>query len=71
MRSRLGSKYLITDKTDIKWFSGSNMHRALGIAAKRGLEDVNRLLIAAGNDLWSLDGVSSISRLISKMSLDS
>ena len=45
------------------------MHRALGIAAKRGFEDVKSLLLLAGNDLWFLDRISSISQLISKMSL--
>ena len=69
--SRLEHKYLTPDKTVVQWFSGGNMHRALGIAAKRGFEDVMSLLLAAGNDIWFLDKISSIAQLVSKMSLGS
>jgi len=69
VRSTLEPKYLTIDETVIKWFSGGNMHRALGIAAKRGFEDVKSLLHVAGNDMSFFDRKSSISQLISKMSL--
>jgi hypothetical protein len=43
------------------------MYRALGIVAKRGMEDIRRLLIAAGNDPVSIDRIVSVSQLVSQL----
>ena len=43
------------------------MHRALAEAAKRGIEDIRKLLIAAGNDVEVLDRSMSVSKLVSQM----
>jgi hypothetical protein len=55
--------------TIIKWFPGVNMYKALGIAARLGVEDVVRLLVTAGNDINFLDRTFSLSRMISKMEM--
>jgi hypothetical protein len=54
-------------KTRIKWFSGAKMHRALKMAAKRGVEDIRKLLILAGNDIDLLERSLSMSKLVSKL----
>jgi len=45
------------------------MHKALAIAAKRGMDDVRSLLIAAGNDTKIIDRITSITQLVSRMTL--
>jgi hypothetical protein len=52
-------------KTKVKWFSGTKMHKALGIAAKSGPGVVKRLLTSAGNDIRLLDGCMPFTNLIS------
>jgi hypothetical protein len=54
-------------KIIVKWFPGVRMHKALAIAARRGIEDVKRLLKAAGNDISALEKGTSLTKLISKM----
>lgn len=54
-------------RTTVKWFPGVNMYKALGVAARSGMEDVIRLLIAAGNDFQFLDENASLSKLMSTM----
>lgn len=56
-----------TAATIIKWFPGIQMHRALAIAAKRGMEDFIAILIAVGNDADALNGVPSLNGLFSKI----
>jgi hypothetical protein len=43
------------------------MYRALGIVAKRGMVDIRRLLIAAGNDPVIIDRVVSVNQLVSQL----
>jgi hypothetical protein len=54
-------------KQSIKWFPGAKMHRSLEIAARRGIEDIRKLLVAVGNDIGDLDRNMSISKLVAKM----
>lgn len=54
-------------KRNIKWFPGAKMHRSLEIAAKRGIEDFKRLLVAVGNDINDLESSMSVSKLVTKM----
>jgi hypothetical protein len=54
-------------RTIVKWFPGINMYKALSIAARSGMEDVIRLLIAAGNDIKFLNRNISLSRIMSQM----
>ena len=54
-------------RTKIKWFSGVRMQKALRTAAKRGIEDMRKLLVVAGNDIESLDKSISVTRLVSKL----
>jgi hypothetical protein len=54
-------------RTMVKWFPGVDMYEALGIAARRGMEDVIKLLLAAGNDVKFLERNTSLSKLISNM----
>jgi hypothetical protein len=56
-------------RTTVEWFPGVNMYKALGVAARSGMEDVVRLLIAAGNDYKFLDINASLSKLMSTMRL--
>lgn len=51
----------------VKWFAGAHMYRALGVAARFGMEDVIKLLIAAGNDIKFLDRNASLSKIMSTM----
>jgi hypothetical protein len=53
----------------VKWFPGLVMYRALGMAAKSGMENVVRLLVAAGNDIKLLERNASLSEIISKLRL--
>jgi hypothetical protein len=55
--------------TIISWFPGANMYKALCMAARSGMEDVIRLLVAAGNDTKFLDRNISLSRIMSKMKI--
>jgi hypothetical protein len=55
--------------TMVKWFPGINMYKALGMAAKSGMEDVLRLLILAGNDIKFLERNVTLSRIMSKMEI--
>jgi len=43
------------------------MHTALGMAARRGIEDIRRLLHAAGNDITTLEKSTSLIKLMSKL----
>jgi hypothetical protein len=54
-------------RTMVKWFSGVDMYVALRIAATRGMEDIIKLLIAAGNDMKFLERNTSLSKLMSNM----
>lgn len=54
-------------KAKIKWFSGAKMHKALKMAAKRGVEDIRKLLVLAGNDTDMLERSLSMSKLVSKL----
>ena len=54
-------------RTMVRWFPGVEMYRALGMAARSGMENVIRLLIAAGNDSKFLDRNTSLSRLMSQL----
>lgn len=54
-------------KRNIKWFPGAKMHRSLEIAARRGIEDIRKLLVAVGNDISDLDRNMSVSKLVAKM----
>jgi len=56
-------------RTAIKWFPGVNMYKALSMAARSGMEDVIRLLVAAGNDIKFLERNVSLCKLMSKMSI--
>jgi hypothetical protein len=56
-----------TSSTIVRWFPGAQMYRALGIVAKRGMEDIRRLLIAAGNNPASIDRIVSVSQLVSQL----
>ncbi|PMD17315.1 hypothetical protein NA56DRAFT_276243 [Hyaloscypha hepaticicola] len=47
--------------TAVNWYPGVHMYRVLQSSSKRGIDEVKRLLIAAGNDKGSLDMVISIS----------
>jgi len=51
----------------VKWFPGVDMYEALRIAARRGMEDVIKLLLAAGNDAKFLERNTSLSKLMSNM----
>jgi hypothetical protein len=51
----------------VKWFPGFSMYLALSMAAKSGIEDVIRLLIAAGNEINFLNRNVSLNNLISNM----
>lgn len=53
----------------LKWFPGINMYKALGVAAKSGIDDVLKLLFLAGNDIEFLKKDGSLSRLMSEMSI--
>jgi hypothetical protein len=62
---RTGTQH--SPSTTVRWFPGAQMYRALGIVAKRGMEDIRRLLIAAGNDPVSIDRIVSVSQLVSQL----
>jgi len=62
---RTGTQH--SPSTTVRWFPGAQMYRALGIVAKRGMEDIRRLLIAAGNDPFIIDRVVSVSQLVSQL----
>jgi hypothetical protein len=55
--------------TVVKWFPGVHMYRVLQSSSKRGIDEVKRLLVAAGNDKGSLDMVISVSKLLENTSL--
>ena len=62
------NKFKKTGQTQsIKWFPGAKMHRSLEIAARRGIEDIRKLLVAVGNDISDLDRTMSVSKLVAKM----
>ncbi len=67
--STMRLKHPFTEKAIVKWFPGVNMHKALAVAAKRGMDDVRSLLIAAGNDTNIIDRITSITQLVSRMTL--
>jgi hypothetical protein len=62
-----GSGKQHTPYTTVRWFPGAQMYRALGIVAKRGMVDIRRLLIAAGNDPVIIDRVVSVNQLVSQL----
>jgi hypothetical protein len=45
------------------------MYNALATAARLGMEDVKNILLAAGNDVKLIDGLTSISQLISNLKI--
>ena len=49
--------------TVVRWFPGADMYRALNSASGQGIDDVRRLLLAAGNDR---DTVISVSKLLAR-----
>ena len=55
--------------TVVRWYPGANMYRVLQSVSKRGIEDVRRLLLAAGNDKDSMDMIISVSKLLARSSL--
>jgi hypothetical protein len=55
--------------TVVRWYSGVHMYRVLKHVSRRGIDDVKRLLIAAGNDKDSLDMIFSVSKLLAISSL--
>lgn len=54
-------------KTKIKWFPGKKMHKALRLATKRGVDDLRKLLIMAGNDIDVVERSLEMSRLVAKL----
>jgi hypothetical protein len=56
-------------KGSIKWFSGAKMHRSLEVAARRGIEDLKKLLVAVGNDINDLESSMSMSKLVAKIQI--
>jgi hypothetical protein len=55
--------------TVVKWYPGVHMYRVLQSSSKRGIDEVKRLLVSAGNEKGSLDMVISVSKLLAKTSL--
>lgn len=55
--------------TVVRWFPGVQMYRVLSSVAKRGIYDVRRLLLVAGNEKENLDMVISLSKLLEKSTL--
>jgi len=55
--------------TVVRWYPGAHMYRVLHNASKRGIDDVKKLLLAAGNDKDSMDMVISVSKLLARSSL--
>ncbi|KAE9370262.1 hypothetical protein N431DRAFT_343719 [Stipitochalara longipes BDJ] len=55
--------------TLVRWYPGAHMYRVLHSISKRGIDDVRRLLIAAGNDKDGMDMVISMSKLLARSSL--
>ena len=55
--------------TVVNWYPGVHMYRILQSSSKRGIDEVKRLLVAAGNDKGSLDMVISVSKLLANTSL--
>jgi hypothetical protein len=66
-KTRLPSKLGSGKKQVVKWFSGPKMHRALRVAARHGVEDLTKLLRAAGNDIKIIEKDAGISKLFSKL----
>jgi hypothetical protein len=50
--------------TVVRWYPGAPMYHVLDCISRRGIDDVRRLLVAAGNDKDSLDMVISVSKLL-------
>ena len=57
------------DSTPVRWFQGAHMYNVLSSVSKRGMEDVRKVLVAAGNDKEVLDTVLSVSKLLSRSSI--
>jgi hypothetical protein len=55
--------------TVVNWYPGVHMYRVLQSSSKRGIDEVKRLLVAAGNDKGSLDMGISVSKLLANTSL--
>jgi hypothetical protein len=55
--------------TVVRWYPGVPMYRVLKSVSKRGIDDVRKLLLAAGNDKDRLDMVISVSKLLAKSTL--
>jgi len=53
----------------VKWLPGVNINKALSCAAKRGIEDVRRLLRVAGNDERTVKGITSLTQLMSRLAI--
>ncbi len=54
----------------VAWFPGVQMYEVLKAAAKRGIEDVRRLLVMAGNDSKVIITCTSLSSLFSELRMD-
>ncbi|PMD46092.1 hypothetical protein L207DRAFT_507036 [Hyaloscypha variabilis F] len=52
--------------TIVKWYPGVEMYRVLNHVSKRGIDDVRKLLLTAGNREDDLDLVISLSKLLAR-----
>jgi hypothetical protein len=64
-----GNALYSEQRTTVKWFPGVHMYKALERAAKSGMGDVIRLLVAAGNDTNFLERNLWLCKLMSKMNI--
>ncbi|KAL2074635.1 hypothetical protein VTL71DRAFT_8413 [Oculimacula yallundae] len=64
------SKLLGERRAIVKWFSGDDMYAVLSGVAAHGVEDIRKLLIMAGNDIDTLDGMLSLSSLLSELTIE-
>jgi hypothetical protein len=55
--------------TVVRWYPGVHMYRVLNSVSKRGIDDVKKQLLAAGNDKDRLDMVVSVSKLLARSNL--
>jgi hypothetical protein len=55
--------------TVVRWYPGMQMYRLLNSVSRRGIDDVRRLLLAAGNEKEDLDMVISVSKLLARSTL--
>ena len=55
--------------TVLNWPAGTGMHKALAIAASRGIEDVKKLLDAVGAEVEALAQNMPLSALTSRLTI--